>query len=56
MTTGDRIKITRGPYHGHEADVVRKVCGANDGWLCRAQEFPELIMVYANEVEHEVQE
>ena len=51
MRNGDRVTIIRGAYHGHEAEVVHKVCGQNDGWLCTSADFPGQIMVYASEIE-----
>ena len=53
MKPGDRVKIVRGPYNGATAEVVRKVCGDNDGWICRSDELPGVVMVYENEARPE---
>lgn len=50
MTRNDPVQIVRGPFKGHTAVVIRKVCGQNDGWFCRSPEFPGMVMVYETEI------
>jgi len=54
MTTiakGAKVRIVRGPYHGHYVSILRRVCGGSGAWIGKIDGMPGLVMVYESEME-----